>query len=172
MGVSSSARHSAAVVVVAAVLAGCGSSSTPTTPSLYRQLVAGYISYARCARAHGMPNLPDPQVDDQGNDHYPALDRQGPWRWPETVITGCATVWARVHAIRDRFDSAQPQARVTPTTYANERRIARCIRAHGFPAYPDPNRNGGVAVGSLPPGFSKPNLSPQARAALDACTQR
>ena len=175
MDVSTSAARSAAVAAAVAVLAGCGSTSTtsaPSTPSLFRQLVAGYVTYAHCARAHGMPNLPDPQVDEQGNDHYPALDRQGPWRWSESVIVGCAKVWARVHAIRDRYDSTHQQAPASPATYAKELRIARCIRAHGFPTYPDPLPTGGFAVNAVPPGFSKPNLSPQARAAIDACSQK
>jgi hypothetical protein len=171
---SISASRSAAAATVA-VLAGCGSASTatqPSTSSLYRQLVTGYVSYARCARAHGMPNLPDPQVDEEGNDHYPALDRQGAWRWPESVLSGCATVWDRVHAIRDRYDSAHQQAPASPATYAKGLRIARCIRAHGFPTYPDPLPTGGFAVDAVPPGFTKPNLSPQARAAIDACNER
>jgi hypothetical protein len=140
--------------------------------SLYQQLVTGYVAYARCAHTHGMPNLPDPQVDEQGNDHYPALDRQGSWRWPESVLMGCANVWQRVHAIRDRYDSANPQRPASPATYASELRIARCIRTHGFPTYPDPSAGGGFVVASLPPGFAKPYLSPQARAAINACTRK
>ena len=164
-------------VAVTLALTGCGCGSNGTTgsgggASLYRQLVAGYVFYARCAREHGMPNLPDPQVDQQGNDHYPALDRHGAWRWPDSVLVGCATAWNRVHAIRDRYDSAHPQAPASPATYAGELRVARCIRVHGFPTYPDPSANGALVAGSLPPGFSKPNLSPQARAAIDSCTSK
>ena len=119
-----------------------------------------------------MPSLPDPQVDDQGNDHYPALDRTGAWRWPQSVIVGCAQVWERVHAIRDEFDSAHRRPPVSTATYAQLLAIARCIRVHGFPTYPDPNSDGSVSVGSLPPGFAKPNLSAAARAALDACNPK
>jgi hypothetical protein len=106
---------------------------------VYQQLVAG-------------SNLPDPQVDEQGNDHYPALDQQGPWRWPQSVLTGCAQVWDRVHAIRDRYDSAHQPPPASPATCANELKIARCIRRQGFPTYPNPNANGGFTVGPLPPG--------------------
>lgn len=165
----------AAAVAVALGLTACGSASTNAPPpqaggSLYQRLVAGYNAYAGCARTHGMPNLPDPQVDEQGNDHYPALDSRGPWRWPESVLVGCAKVWNRVHAIRDQFDSAHPQTPVSPAAYARLLALTRCIRAHGFPTFPDPSPGGGVAVGSVPPGFAKPNLSQQAQAAINACS--
>jgi len=156
-------------------LAACGAAAPrqqPSGASLYQRLVAGYVAYARCARAHGMPNLPDPQVDAEGNDHYPALDRQGPWRWPQTVLVGCAKVWDRVHAIRDQFDSAQPQRADSAATHAQQLALARCIRRHGFPTFPDPAAGGGIPVNAVPPGFAKPDLSAQALAAIRACTSR
>lgn len=155
----------------------CGSTSpaqsaSQRSGSLFQRLVAGYVDYAHCARAHGLPNLPDPQVDAEGNDHYPSLDRQGPWRWPESVLLGCSKVWARVHAIRDQYDNAHPQGTpASPVTYARALAIARCIRRHGFPTYPDPSPSGGFPVNSVPPGFVKPNISPQAQAAVDTCTR-
>jgi hypothetical protein len=164
------------VVAVAATACGATSpapSASQTGGSLFQRLVAGYVDYARCARAHGLPHLPDPQVDAQGNDHYPSLDNQGAWRWPESVLVGCAKVWARVHAIRDQWDSAHPLGPpASPATYERMLAIARCIRRHGFPTYPDPSPSGGFAVSSVPPGFVKPNISAQARTAIDACTQR
>jgi hypothetical protein len=174
---TSAARNAALAVSLGLALTACGSGASATAghgsgDSLFRQLVAGYVADARCARAHGMPNLPDPQVDEQGNAHYPALDRTGPWGWPQSVIGGCEHVWARLHAIRDRYDNTRPQRPASPATFANELRIARCIRTHGFPTYPDPSASGGFVVGSLPPGFSKTNISPPARAAIDACTNR
>ena len=155
-------------------LTACGAGPAgPAAPasagSTYHGLVAAYLAYARCARTHGLPDLPDPQVDDQGNDHYPALDRQGPWAWPESVISGCAAVWARVHAIRDLFDSEHAPAPGSAESDAQELALARCIRAHGFPTFPDPGAGGSVAVQALPPGFTKPGLSAQALAAIAAC---
>jgi hypothetical protein len=155
---------------------GCGSPSPGSTSaapagSVYARLVASYVDYARCARSHGMPNLPDPQVDDQGNDHYPTLERLGQWRWPQSVLSGCASVWDRVHAIRDQFDSQQPQHR--PQTAASAEQalaFARCVRRHGFPGFPDPGPDGSSPA-ALPPGFNKPDLSLQAQAAINACRQ-
>jgi hypothetical protein len=178
---SAAARNGmAAVASVAALvlaLAACGSSASSsalsgTGGSVYERLVSAYVAYAACARSHGMPNLPDPQVDDQGNDRYPSLDRQGHWSWPASVLQGCAKVWERVHAVRDRFDSQHGLGRSPSiSSRAQALALARCIRAHGFPSFPDPSSNGSTSVGVLPPGFAKPNLSPQARTALSACSR-
>jgi hypothetical protein len=173
--VSTSAIRSAAIVALALAPAACGATShtaaPPSTASLFHELVTGYVDYARCARAHGMPNLPDPQVDTQGSDHYPSLDRRGPWRWPQSVLDGCARVWQRVHAIRDQYDSAQRPPLDSPARYTDALAVARCIRAHGFPSFPDPTASGGYSVSAVPPGFAKPNLSAAARAAIAACSR-
>jgi hypothetical protein len=168
----------AGLAAAVTLTAACGSASpaqsaSQSNGSLFHRLVAGYVDFARCARAHGMPNLPDPQVDVQGNDHYPSLDSQGPWQWPQSVLLGCTKVWARVHAIRDQYDSAHSQGPppASPATYERMLAIARCIRRHGFPTYPDPSASGGFAINSVPPGFVKPDISAQARAAIDACTK-
>jgi len=171
--VSTSALRSAAVLAGLVLLAAaCGSSAAapPTGQSTFQRLVAGYDRYAACARAHGMPSLPDPQVDTEGNDHYPSLDAHGPWRWPQSVINGCAKVWAQVHAIRDQYDSEHRPAAETAAEYQRGVRIAECIRRHGFPTFPDPSPSGGFQVSTVPPGFQKPNISSQAAAVLRICT--
>jgi hypothetical protein len=172
------AAVAALLVFSAFALAACGSSSTRTPPparaaSVYQRLVGSYVAYAQCARSHGMPDLPDPQVDDQGNDRYPSLDRQGPWTWPASVIRGCAHAWDTVHAIRNEFDSQHGQSRPPSVSSRAELvALARCIRRHGFPSYPDPGPTGSSARAAVPPGFVKPNLSAQALAAIDACRRR
>ena len=167
-------RPAASVVLFALLVAGCGGggaqTQAPSRAATYQRLVAGYVDYARCARAHGMPNLPDPQVDDQGNDHYPTLGASGSWRWPQSVLTGCASVWRRVHAIRDQFDSFAKQ-RFSPGDFRSAQTFARCIRRHGFPTFPDPDPSGRSSA-PMPPGFSKLNPSPQALAAIHACSTK
>jgi hypothetical protein len=156
-------------------LAGCssGSSSAPSAPpptgsASYNDLAAAFVQYAQCARTHGLPDLPDPVIDQQGNDSYPPLT--GSPRWPESVLTGCASVWDHVHAIRDLYDASHGlQNRSTFSLSPTQAlAFARCIRLHGFPSYPDPGADG--VAGTVPPGFQKPNLSAAAIAAISACT--
>jgi hypothetical protein len=159
------ARFTSAALLSLA-LAACGAahatpSQAPST-STYQRLVAAYVDYARCARSHGLPGLADPQVDAHGDAHY-----TGSPVWPQAVRDACSDVWTRVHAVRDEFDSEQSQR---PHESAERKRAAaRCIRAHGFPTFPDPDASGTTPIDQLPPGFTKPNLSPQARAVLAIC---
>jgi hypothetical protein len=152
------------LVALAVVAAACGSTSHPAASpsSTYQRLVAAYVLYAGCARSHGLPTLSDPQVDAHGDAHYP-----GSPVFPQTVRDACASTWDRVHAIRDQYDSEQPQPQYPSVEH--ERAVARCVRAHGFPTFPDPDASGYEPIDKLPPGFTKPNLSPRARVVLQAC---
>ena len=105
-------------------------------------LTNGFLDWTRCARTHGLPNLPDPVVDSFGNDRYPGMTKQS---WPQSVLTGCAAVWSHVHALRDRYDASHGLAgrsNQSHFTHAQLVDLARCIRRHGFPSFPDPNPDG------------------------------
>jgi len=130
-------------------------------------LTNGFLEWTRCARTHGLPDLPDPVVDSFGNERYPGMTKQS---WPQSVLTGCAAVWSRVHALRDRYDASHGLAgrsNQSHYTHAQLVDLARCIRRHGFPTFPDPGPDG--ATPTLPPGFQKPNLSAAAITALRVC---
>jgi hypothetical protein len=163
-----------AVALIAA--GGCASSQQAAAPpargQVMNELTAAYVQYAGCARDHGLPDLPDPQVDDQGNDHYPpgSIPASG---FPASVIGGCATAWDNVRHWRDTLDSMQrPNSSQTRTAaqFQSDLRVAACIRRHGFPDFPDPSADDQTTV-TPPPGFDKQNLSPAARAAILACRQ-
>ena len=168
------------VVATAALLAACGaapsapsadSTSTVGTATL-SDLTQAFLSYAQCARTHGLPDLPDPVVDVQGNDTYPGYTGGDRPRWPQSVITGCATVWDHVHAVRAAYDASHGMAgrgggAMTP---AQALAFSRCIRQHGFPTYPDPGPDG--TIRNAPPGFDKRNLSEAAKAAIIACSEQ
>jgi hypothetical protein len=169
-------RNLRLVAVVAVLAAGIGCSSSPrAAPPLSRaqvtsKLTDAYLQYARCAREHGLPNLPDPQVDDQGNDIYPPGSTPAAG-FPQSVLDGCATAWNTVRHWRDQFDATQPQRGGQQRTSAQIQsgvRFAQCVRTHGYPTFPDPNPDG-QPNGPLPPGFEKPNLSEGARAVIITC---
>jgi hypothetical protein len=181
-------RSSSAIGVVATVatvatvvlLAGCGAApsapsaaagSTVGTASL-SDLTQAFLTYAQCARTHGLPDLPDPVVDVQGNDSYPGYAAGARPRWPQSVISGCASVWDHVHAVRAAYDASHGMAErgggaMTP---AQALAFSRCIRQHGFPGYPDPGPDG--TVHDQPPGFDKRNLSEAAKAAIITCSHQ
>jgi hypothetical protein len=162
------------VIAAAALLVAAGCSSAQARPAVAsqgevrNQLTAAYVAYAQCARAHGLPNLPDPQVDDRGNDNYPpgSIPANG---FPQSVLQDCQAAWNNVRRWRDQLDATPNRQPLTAAQVQAEIRVAQCIREHGFPDYPDPGPDG-TTPGSPPPGFDKPNLSAAARAAIAACS--
>src|SRR5947209_6835810 len=61
-------------VVLLACLSACGSSRSGNgteTASRAATLAARWHQVVLCARAHGMPNFPDPRLDAEGHAHFP-----------------------------------------------------------------------------------------------------
>jgi hypothetical protein len=132
-----------AVVVASVVaLAACGSSNNNSTvPSLsgghgQQGASSGSLAAARaavaCARRHGMPSTPDPTLDANGQVTFAGGE---PTPTPE-VRSACA---AQIRA-------AQAASSTLPNLSSSDIRAlvrwAACMRAHGFPHWPDPNAQG------------------------------
>jgi hypothetical protein len=113
-----------------ALLAGCGSTGQPsgTATGAANATPGGSdraLQFARCVRAHGVPNFPDPSPG-SGIQIGPGVNPQSP-----------------------TFQSAQracklllPNKGAPPATPASDRTaaltLARCMRTHGVPQFPDP----------------------------------
>ena len=57
------------------------------------------------------------------------------------LVTGCGVVHVHFGPSADRAPAQGP-------TYAQELALAKCMRAHGVPAFPDPNPSGGYTLSS------------------------
>jgi hypothetical protein len=165
-------RPAIAVVVLAgiALLAACsagGSSrpaSTAASPSsgIYQQ----YLAYSRCMRTHGAPFWPDPNasVTDRGlpytiTSRILAAEHGPSWN---AALTACA-----------KLASPQLQLPLTAarmaTARSNALQATRCMRAHGFPDWPDMTVTP-YDIDFLPPrGVNIQHPSPQLQAAEQAC---
>lgn len=49
----------------------------PPTAAQARQLLAGYLKFARCMRAHGLPNFPDPTAQADGPRFLISISKDG-----------------------------------------------------------------------------------------------
>jgi hypothetical protein len=129
----------AVLMVSALAIAGCGSSTTSITAT------AGSpeLQFARCMRAHGMPNFPDPTV----SGGHP------------TIILGPA-----VNPKSPAFRAAQPACGplpagllggpIRPVSEARKLamlRLAQCMRAHGIQDFPDPTTTPPTGVHAIVP---------------------
>lgn len=126
----------AAALVVAG--AGCGGASTTlqvasvsattttaaASPGSPQQQA---LAFARCMRAHGMPGFPDPSP--RGGFVFPAgagLDPRSP------------TMRAAQASCRQFMPGADMTGHPTAQWLAHMLAVARCMRRHGVPDFPDP----------------------------------
>ena len=115
-----------------------GTSSTSSTSSsgtggVSAAYVSDKLGLARCLRAHGVPNYPDPNASGQEppNSKQLIFSPQG-----QAAVGACSSWSNRIH----NDVAAQNQA-----VMGEYVRFAQCMRAHGLPAFPDP----GIAEGRV-----------------------
>ena len=87
---------------------------------------------ARCVREHGLPDFPDPVLRANG---VPVFPDSAP-RVPPQTQQACRSIANRIPP------EYSVTTAVSPSDFARLLRLARCIRAHGIPDWPDPNTLG------------------------------
>ena len=149
------------VVLLLAGLAGCsatgGAGAATTTTGGQQDAAAVWRELVRCARANGMPNLPDPQIDSNGRASFP----NGTPEPPASVRRACQSIYDRLPA------SARDEAARPPADMQALLRYARCMREHGVADFPDPSADGNFHAPAGSRGAKNPNLE----RANQACRQ-
>ena len=130
----------AAVVIV---LAGCGSGAGAATarPTSSADVLAVWQRYALCARAHGVPTLPDPAFAADGRITFPGFTAKASL---EGVQAACASI---LHSLPPNPSTSGGP----PSDIAGLLRFAQCMRTHAFPDWPDPKSDGTFPASGLPP---------------------
>ena len=126
-------RRSLAVLALLPLLAACGA---PATAPSTNDAAARWHDLVVCGRTHGMPNLPDPQIDDRGMAHFPRN-----LKIPAQTRRACQAMYDRLAAAAENRPATQAQL-------DGLLRFARCVRAHGVSDWPDPNANGQFPLSS------------------------
>jgi hypothetical protein len=150
------------MLISAAVLAACGASSRPSGATGGGDPL---LQYARCVRAHGVPNFPDPTahtglaIPNDINPQSPAF---------RSAQRACSKL-------------AQPPAGQGGSSESRKLQLlalARCMRSHGVPNFPDPTNSppppsSGNALGGngsyLAAGTARERRSPAYKRAANAC---
>jgi hypothetical protein len=113
-------------------LAGCtggGDDATASaTPSSNHN---GAVELARCMRANGFPDFPDPVQDDQGRWDFP-VETAGDWL-PADACRSLVADW------KSAFDDHRAAG---PESMAQLREYAACMREQGLADFPDPQEGG------------------------------
>lgn len=135
-------RWPGVLVITAGIIlltSGCGggasprAGASPSPASTYAKLVA----YAQCMRAHGAPNYPDPSSN--GTFNVSNLGGVSYLQSPQ------------VQAAKKSCKSLAPNLAGQPPVLQGPNitealKYSQCMRAHGVPNYPDPDKNGDVNI--------------------------
>jgi hypothetical protein len=183
------------VVVAAALLAGCGGSSSAgsrthlsgnslggsvaridstttsngaTKPNTKPNTKPSPLGFAKCMRAHGVPNFPDPNT----LGRIPITSSGGMTRAP----SGGFTANPNSPAYETASNDCRSLAVATPVSQApgdqmiaSQLKFAVCMRAHGVPNYPDPTSNGEVGNNGAISGVNP--SSPAVQSAEKTCSK-
>ena len=119
----------------------------------------------QCLREHGLPNVPDPVVATDGPAKGQGILDKSALKADagglvDLAITACSAAIAAAN-----IATSQNSTNISQQELQARLALARCIRAHGVPNFPDPNPTTGDV--SPPPGLNK--NSPSILAAIQAC---
>jgi len=159
MASSAIVRSPLAALAVAVLLSvACGGLPVPGQASGGAGL-ASLEDYAKCMRGHGIEDFPDPvpNSDGQGGSFQtsggPGSDLNHDDPRFQAADRACQSLLPQ---------PGVPQARQV----AAEVKLAACMRAHGFPDFPDPDSSGGFDSSKFDPD------SPQLQSAMRACERQ
>ncbi len=141
----------ASLILPGLLIAACGSSSPGSSTGTTARVTAGSgIAFAACMRANGVPNFPDPTASAGGGIQIQASQRNG--SGATMTVNGVPVSAPAFRAAMTKCNSKLPShAGQIPiaSLRSNALAMAKCMRAHGVPNFPDPQvsaSGGGVAV--------------------------
>jgi hypothetical protein len=157
----------AAVLMGAALLAAAcgGSSSTGSTtaqiPTL-QSMTTKALAYAKCMRSHGIPDFPDPTVQDNAHAKGVGFSLPG-------SIQNSPQFKSAAKACQKQTGFGQPNPAVLQAMMTDGVKFAACMRSHGITNFPDPVQHGnGIQLGPGPDSGIDTN-SARFKAAQKAC---
>ena len=155
-----------AVLTCTLVLAAAcgGSSSSGSALPAFQTMTTEALAYAKCMRAHGIPDFPDPVVQDGATRKSISFPGQAPG-------SGSPQVKSADEVCRKQtgFEAGTPAA--LQALMANDLKAAECMRAHGITNFPNPVDNGtGIRVGPRQGSGINPH-SARFQSAQSACRQ-
>lgn len=129
------ATYAVAVAAISLLTAGCGGGSARSTTAA-TTTQTGAVAFARCMREHGLSNWPDPTSN--GVFDKSKLEQLGysAGRVRAIVQRACG------HLLPNGGGGRPETAQQTRTRVADALAFARCMRARGFPGFPDPTNQG------------------------------
>jgi hypothetical protein len=146
------ARAAATVIatVALALLAACSGSpsSAGSGGSPVAEASAGSpsaVAYSACMRAHGVPNYPDPDSDGQLPKTGPQLLGVSSSQY-QVAQQDCQHLLPTGGSLQQQEHQCMENSDCPPTLVqqmmVGDLKLARCMRSHGVPNFPDPTNGG------------------------------
>jgi hypothetical protein len=158
---SGGGSHAAGVASVRLSSATESIAPSPSTPPSPSKGIDALLAYARCMRAQGIADFPDPTNNPDGGIGFSIDSRSRPDLNPNnpTYQRANQACVSQLPGGAQQQASDQDQQREVGLSFA------RCMRAHGITDFPDPNPDGLFPETRTNPGKG----SPQFTSAQDAC---
>jgi hypothetical protein len=153
------------LALLAVPITACGSGS-PATQKAATADSGQALQFARCMRAHGVPNFPDPT-----DGHLDLQVRQTPGSTDVNgvEVNGPAFQAAMRTCRRYLPNGGQPRGAVPASARVAALQFAQCMRSHGVSGFPDPQFQGGGVTESLRAGSGMDPNSPAFKTAQQTC---
>jgi hypothetical protein len=121
------------------------------------------VEYATCMRSHGVSNFPDAATFGSSAGIKAA---KGQMVQVSRSEGSTPTFQAAQRACAQYYGPPTTSTQVSAVELRKLLAVSRCMRAHGVPAFPDPN----PTTGAMNPPAGIDRNSPQVIAALEACS--
>lgn len=128
---------------------GAGASPTPT--NVKAQAAKIWQEFVKCARKNGVPTLPDPKIESDGDADFGGFEDSVPASTRQKVEKACESILKKLPASGKETENGS----VTAAQLAALRKFAACVRSHGLPDFPDPNAHGAFQLQREPAGGPK-----------------
>jgi hypothetical protein len=163
--------------LVALAVGACGAAAPSNSSSAVAAAAAGkrasILAFAKCMRAHGVPNFPDPGIGQALRIQASKINGGGQSMSVNGVPVNAPAFQAAMQTCHSKLPnggrgSASPQqlAQLQRSALA----MARCMRAHGIRDFPDPQVSGsGGGISVRIPGGRIDMQSPAFQAAQKVC---
>jgi hypothetical protein len=156
-------RGALIAILCGALVAACGSSGNSSANA---SKAGAALEFARCMRAHGVSNFPDPPTGGGGTQiGGSGLNPQAP------------AFRSAQQACKTFLPNGGPSTHMSESELRRAFAFAQCMRSHGQPTFPDPTQ--GAAPGNDEPVLAlqgmffklSPGLSPKSPAFQEAVSR-
>jgi len=131
-----SAAAVAGIGLLAAACGGGGSTGTSAGPPTLSSLTAQALAYAKCMRSQGIPNYPDPSVQDNAHNKGVGFSMPSGIDQHSPQFQSAAKL-CQQHTGFGHISAAQMQQGMNAAL-----KYAECMRSHEISNYPDPVEKG------------------------------